>query len=85
MLYLHAPTIQIDSIRGPESSRMRPPPTMSAAGYDYDDIIREASRSHGIQFGLIKALIHAESTLQLPRHFLRRRYGADADYAGQLK
>jgi soluble lytic murein transglycosylase len=62
LYFSNAPTSSKYRYAGPESSRYA-----SAAYYfsrrmhDYDDIIREASRSHGIQFGLIKALIHAES------------------------
>jgi soluble lytic murein transglycosylase-like protein len=60
--FSNAPTSARYRYAGPETARYA-----SAAHYytrrmhDYDNIIREASRYHGIQFGLIKAMIHAES------------------------
>ena len=60
--FSNAPTSSRYRYAGPETARHASATYyFSRRMHDYDDIIREASRSHGVHFGLIKAMIHAES------------------------
>ena len=59
--FSNAPTSARYRYSGPETSMRASIYYPSSRINAYDDIIREASLNHGMQFELIKAMIHAES------------------------